>query len=420
MQTIFEAIEQSQIYWYFVLFYGFYPVVTSLIWVCTALLYYVKHDLSGKPTYGGEEDCPLISILIPAYFEEAGIARALRGLTQLDYPNYEVIVINDGSTDRTVEEVLPFLRDPRVRLLDKHVNEGKAMAMNDAIPCTKGELILVMDADTIPEPQVLRVMAAHFRHPNVGAVSGNARVRNRTNTLTSLQAVEFSSVIGLLRRAQRVWGRIMCVSGVCGMFRREALIRAGLYSPGMATEDIDLTFKLQMLNYTVQYEPRARVWMEVPEDIKILWKQRIRWALGLGQALRRHKRILWTPHLYRMLPVYAESFLSVLWAWTFVVITAMWIIAGLSGVWLNGGSLIPNWFGAMIGAACLLQLLTGVLIDSRYEPAILREYPFAIFYPLAYWMMMSLSSAIYSSKGFVQKLDLTKPVRWRIVRKTEG
>jgi len=377
--------------------------------------------LSGKPEPAADDDeCPFVSILIPAYFEEAGIARALHGITQLDYPNYEVIIINDGSTDRTVEEVLPFLSDPRVRLLDKHINEGKAMALNDAIPCTKGDLILVMDADTIPEPEVLRMMTPHFQTPNVGAVCGNARVRNRTNTLTRVQAVEFSSVIGLLRRAQRIWGRVMCVSGVCGMFRREALVQAGLYSPGMATEDIDLTFKLQMLNYTVRFEPRAKVWMEVPEDVKMLWKQRCRWALGLGQALKRHRRILWTPHLYRMLPVYLESFLSVLWAWTFVVITSLWIVAGLSGVWLDGGALVPNWFGAMLGTACLLQLLTGVLIDSRYERGIIWEYPFAIFYPLFYWMLMSLSSAIYSTKGFVQKLDLTKPVRWRIVRKADA
>ncbi len=420
MHAVFEAIEQSPVYWVFVQFYGFYPVVTSLIWVSTAILYFVKYDIIQAKTFEDGEEWPSISILIPAYFEEAGIAKALHGLTKLDYPNYEIIVINDGSTDRTVEEVQPFLVDPRVRLLDKHVNEGKAMALNDAIPCAKGDLILVMDADTIPEPQVLRTMAIHFRSPTVGAVCGNARVRNRTNTLTSLQAVEFSSVIGLLRRAQRIWGRIMCVSGVCGMFRREALLRAGLYSPGMATEDIDLTFKLQMLNYTVQYEARAKVWMEVPEDVKTLWKQRTRWALGLGQALKRHKGILWTPKLYRMLPVYVESFLSVLWAWTFMVITAIWALAGLTGFWLHGGALIPNWFGAMIGAACLLQLLTGVLIDSRYEPEILREYPFAIFYPLVYWMMMSLSSAIYSTKGFVQNLDLNKPVRWRIVRKAEG
>lgn len=419
MHTVFEAIEQSQIYWLLVLFYGFYPVVTSLIWISTATIYYMRHDLSGEPGPAGESFSPFISILIPAYFEEAGIAKALEGLTRLDYPNYEVIVINDGSEDRTVEETLPFLSDPRVRLLDKHVNEGKAMALNDAIPCARGELLLIMDADTIPEPQVLRAMAAHFRSPNVGAVSGNARVRNRNNVLTRVQAVEFSSVIGLLRRAQRIWGRIMCVSGVCGMFRRDALVKAGLYSPGMATEDIDLTFKLQMLNYDVRYEARAKVWMEVPEDLNMLWKQRTRWALGLGQALKRHARIMWTPRLYRLMPVYAESFLSVLWAWTFVMITSLWIIAGLTGYGLDGGSLVPNWFGAMLGSACLLQLLSGVLIDSRYEPNILREYPYAIFYPLVYWMMMSLSSAIYSTKGFVQKLDLAKPVRWRIVRSTE-
>ena len=119
------------------------------------------------------------------------------------------------------------------------------MALNDAIPCARGDLILVMDADTIPEPQVLTVMVQHFKSPNVGAVAGNARVRNRNNWLSKLQAVEFSSVIGLLRRAQRVWGRIMCVSGVCGMFRKDALLQAGMYSPGMATEDIDLTFKLR-------------------------------------------------------------------------------------------------------------------------------------------------------------------------------
>ena len=250
---IFEAIEQSHAYWLIVLFYGFYPIVTSLMWISTAMLYYVRYDLSGEPDIEAVERWPFVSILMPAYFEESGIANSLRGLTQLNYPNFEVIVINDGSEDRTVEEVLPFLADPRVRLLDKRVNEGKGMALNDAIPMARGELVLVMDGDTVPERDVLKLMAAHFESPNVGAVSGNARVRNRKNMLTSLQAVEFSSVIGLLRRAQRIWGRIMCVSGVCGMFRRDALIKAGLYSPGIATEDIDLTFKLQMLDYDVRY-----------------------------------------------------------------------------------------------------------------------------------------------------------------------
>ena len=414
MLWLIQAIEESHLYWLAVQFYGIYPIVTSLIWITTALTYFYRHDLREQPD--DDSFTPFVSILTPAYYEEASIASALRGLTSIDYPNYEVIVINDGSKDRTVERVKPFLSDPRVRLLDKKFNEGKAMALNDAIPCAKGDLILVMDADTIPEPQVLKVMVQHFRSPNVGAVAGNARVRNSNNWLSQLQAVEFSSVIGLLRRAQRVWGRVMCVSGVCGMFRKDALLQAGLYSPGMSTEDIDLTFKLQMNNFEIRYEPRALVWMEVPEDVKVLWKQRCRWAVGLGQALKRHMSILWTPRHYRLYPVYVESFLSVLWAWVFVAITCFWLIGMLFGHSPYGGSPFPNYWGVMIFACCLAQLLVGVLIDAKYERDIIYEFPYAIFYPCFYWMMMSLSSAIHSTKGFVKRLNLSAPVTWRLER----
>jgi len=275
-----------------------------------------------------------------------------------------------------------------------------------------------MDADTIPEPQVLTVMVQHFKSPNVGAVAGNARVRNRNNWLSKLQAVEFSSVIGLLRRAQRVWGRIMCVSGVCGMFRKDALLQAGMYSPGMATEDIDLTFKLQRNNFDIRYEARALVWMEVPEDLGVLWRQRCRWAVGLGQALKRHRDILWTPKQYRLYPVYVESFLSILWAWTFVAISAFWAVGMLFGHSPYGGSPLPNYWGVMIFTCCLGQLLVGVLIDAKYERGVLLEFPFAIFYPCFYWMVMSLSSAIYSTKGFVTKLNLSAPVTWRVERQS--
>ncbi len=416
MLWLVELIEQSHLYWLAVQFYGLYPIVTSLIWMTTAITYFFRHDLA--EVNDDENFTPFVSILTPAYYEEDSIADALRGLIRIDYPNYEIIVINDGSKDRTVELVKPFLSDPRVRLLDKQFNEGKAMALNDAIPCARGDLILVMDADTIPEPQVLTVMVQHFKSPNVGAVAGNARVRNRNNWLSQLQAVEFSSVIGLLRRAQRVWGRIMCVSGVCGMFRKDALLQAGMYSPGMATEDIDLTFKLQRNNFDIRYEARALVWMEVPENLGVLWRQRCRWDVGLGQALKRHRDILWTPKQYRLYPVYVESFLSILWAWIFVAISAFWAVGMLFGHSPYGGSPLPNYWGVMIFTCCLGQLLVGVLIDAKYERGVLLEFPFAIFYPCFYWMVMSLSSAIHSTKGFVTKLNLSAPVTWRVERQS--
>jgi biofilm PGA synthesis N-glycosyltransferase PgaC len=416
MLWLIQLIEESHVYWLAVQFYGLYPIVTSLIWMTTAIAYFFRHDLAEN--HDDLAYTPFVSILTPAYYEEDSIAAALEGLVRIDYPNYEIIVINDGSKDKTVELVKPFLSDHRVRLLDKQFNEGKAMALNDAILCARGDLILVMDADTIPEPQVLTVMVQHFKSPNVGAVAGNARVRNRTNWLSRLQAVEFSSVIGLLRRAQRVWGRVMCVSGVCGMFRKEALIQAGLYSPGMATEDIDLTFKLQRNNFEIRYEARALVWMEVPEDLGVLWRQRCRWAVGLGQALKRHMDILWSPKHYRLYPVYIESFFSVLWAWVFVAITSFWAIGMLCGHSPYGGSPIPNYWGVMIFTCCLGQLLVGVIIDAKYEREVLYEFPFAIFYPCFYWMVMSLSSAIHSTKGFAKRLNLAAPVTWRVERQS--
>src|SRR5262249_29661975 len=260
---------------------------------------------------------------------------------------FELVVVNDGSTDRTAEKVRKYLYDSRVRLVDKKVNEGKAMALNDAILCARAELILIMDADAVPDEKLLRRMVPHFQSGRVGAVAGNPRVRNAHNLLTKLQAVEFSSVIGLMRRAQRIWGRVMCVSGVVGMFRKSALIDCGMFSPGMATEDIDLTWKLQSKFYDVLYEASALVWMIVPDSFEVWWKQRRRWALGLGQVLRRHASVFTDWRRRRMHPLYIECLLSYLWSLIFVGVTAFWIFCYAVGHAPRGGSPIPNFWGML-------------------------------------------------------------------------
>ena len=158
------------------------------------------------------------------------------------------------------------IRD-RVRLIAKAVNEGKAMAMNDAIPCLRGEIVLIMDADAVPDPQILRWMVPHFASARVAGVTGNPRVANRETFLSQLQVVEFTSIVSVLRRAQRIWGRILTMSGVVGAFRKSAMLDVGLFSPEMATEDIDMTWNLQRALYDVRYEPRALVWMKVPSTL---------------------------------------------------------------------------------------------------------------------------------------------------------
>ena len=208
----------------------------------------------------------------------------------------------------------------------------------------------------------------HFRYPRCAAVTGNPRVANRDSFLSKLQAIEFASIISLMRRAQRVWGRIMTMSGVVGIFRRTALFDVGLYSPEMATEDIDLTWRLQMRHWDVRYESRAVMWMRVPQSLRGLWRQRRRWALGLSQVLTRHWRELMDWKHRRFWPVLIEANLSVVWAYTYVLLDhhlAGQLRRGLSAH--RGASPIPNFWGMLIATVCLVQLLTGVILDRDYD-----------------------------------------------------
>jgi poly-beta-1,6-N-acetyl-D-glucosamine synthase len=311
---------------------------------------------------------------------------------------------------------MPFVRAGRVRLITKSRNEGKAMAMNDALPCLKGDIVLIMDADACPDPQILRWMVPHFASPRVAAVTGNPRVANRLTFLSKLQVIEFTSIVSILRRAQRVWGRILTMSGVVGAFRKSALFDVGLYSPEMATEDIDMTWKLQRAFYDVRYEPNAIVWMKVPLTLRALWKQRRRWAHGLAQVLRRHRGVVVSWKSRRLWPVYWEAVLSILWAYCFVFLTAFWLVSYAVGVPPVGASPIPNWWGMMIGTLCLLQLSTGALLDSRYDKSVMRAFPVAVVYPIIYWMLMSLITALATPAGLFKRQSRGKVTLWRTAR----
>jgi biofilm PGA synthesis N-glycosyltransferase PgaC len=414
MHPILELINNSTIYWVVVVFYGLYPILTSLVWMVTALVYRFRRDSPQPVQAVPDDELPFVSVLVPAYCEGGVIERSIDGLLAMDYPRFEVIVINDGSSDDTAERTRKYLYDPRLRLVNKLVNQGKAMALNDAIRCARGELLLIMDADAVPDPLLLRWMVPHFRSARVAAVAGNPRVRNTGNLLCRLQAVEFSSVIGLMRRAQRIWGRVMCISGVVGMFRKSAVIEAELFTPGMATEDIDLTWKLQTHFYDVRYEGRALVWMIVPDSLTVWWKQRRRWALGLGQVLRRHATIFRDSRCRRMYPLYVESALSYLWSLAFIAVTAFWIFCYAMGYPPKGGSPIPNLWGMLLFTFCLMQLACGTWIDSKYDPQIKRYFATSILYPSLYWLLLAMTSSVYTTRGLLKHINPFAPTRWHI------
>lgn len=416
--SILVAIEGNVFYLIMLSFFAWYPLVSSGVLVFAAVLFFARRERREDPSPKVDPDFkPSVSIVIAAFNEARHIEKTIEGCLAIDYPDVEIVIVDDGSTDDTVERVVPYVRSGKVRLVRKMMNEGKAMALNDGLRVTRGEVFLIVDADAIPDTQILNYIVPHFQSPRVGAVTGNPRVANRKTLLSKLQAIEFTSIISLQRRAQRIWGRILTMSGVVGAFHRTAMFDVGLFSPDMATEDIDLSWKLQMRFYDIRYEPRAVVWMRVPATFRGLWRQRRRWATGLAQVLRRYGSRTFDWKERRLWPLVAESFLSIAWAYCFVILTSLWIVCYSAGYPPVGASPIPNWWGMLIGTMCLVQLMTGVLLDRRYDRHIPMYYFTAVFYPLIYWILMAIITSISTPGALLDSHERRRPVRWKPVER---
>ncbi len=406
-------IDHSRLYTAALVYYGLYPIAMSWFWMTLSLSFHRRQE--EKPITM-DSALPMVSVIVPCYAEGATLRDTIEALLALDYPKFEIVVVNDCSPDDTATVVRSFMNDSRVKLLDKTVNEGKAMGLNDALPLCRGEILLIIDADIIVTPDILRHLVPHFQGTRVAAVTGNPRVRNRISLLQHLQAIEFASIVSMQRRAQRVLGRILTVSGAVFAIRRTALLDLGGFSSHMATEDMDITWRLQMQFWDVRYEPRAVVWMQVPLTLRDLWRQRRRWTRGLAQALRRHRCIPLRWKLRRMWPIYYESCASILWAYIFVLMTAYWLICKFAGYAPRGASPIPNFWGMMIATTCIGQLMLGAWMDRKYDPKILASIPAAVFYPIIYWMLMAIITFTYTLPALLRTPPRVQT--WRIRRQT--
>lgn len=199
----------------------------------------------------------------------------------LSCPNYRVVFINDASTDDTAAIIRQFLpANSNFHLLNLTQNCGKARALNYALTSTvTTSITVVIDADTLLAPYTLKYLVAPFcNQPRLGAVTGNPLALKRSNILEKLQTAEFSSIIGLIKRAQRVAGRVFTVSGCVAAYRTEVLEEVGGFSPYTATEDIDITWRFQRHFYEVWFMPQAVAFIQCPSTFREYWKQRKRWA----------------------------------------------------------------------------------------------------------------------------------------------
>ena len=351
---------------------------------------------------------PTVSAVIAAHNEELVIDKAIRRVLALDWPDIDLVVVDDGSTDGTAAVVRQFFPTGKVRLLRKPVNEGKSMAVNDGAVMARGDLVLVLDADGQPEPRAVGRMAQHFTFPRVAAVTGNPRVSNTRTVLARLQAIEFSASVGVQRRENAIWGRLTTVSGLCVMLRREVLLGLGGFAPDMATEDIEMTWRLQLHGYDVLYEPHALFGMQVPEKLGALWKQRRRWCRGLAQVIRRHGRDVLRVRNARLWVLLLFACASLFW----VHLLAVWLVITLAGYHPLGtvaGRYMPAL--GLVAAATIVtgtvQGFVGAWLDKGDDPAIMRQMLWAPWYPVVYWIGLALVVLRETIVGFVRKPRLS-------------
>jgi poly-beta-1,6 N-acetyl-D-glucosamine synthase len=283
---------------------------------------------------------PHVTALVPAHNEGKLIAAAVEPLMAMDYPRYDVVVIDDGSTDDTYEraiELVPLYGAERLKVVTQP-NGGKAVALNTGLASARGELVLCMDGDSVLEPQTIRQAVKHFADPDVGAVGGNVKVANRVNHLTRLQALEYIQGLNLVRTAHAFFRRVAVIPGPVGVFRKSVLEQVGGYLPDTFAEDCELTLRIMLAGWKIKYEPDAVAWTEAPESLAALFKQRYRWARGILQSMAKHKLRLLSPlpdpidWLFLWLMVFETMIwpLMNVFALSFFICVAYW--AGLSNL----------------------------------------------------------------------------------------
>ncbi len=230
-----------------------------------------------------------VSIIVPGYNEEITAPKTVDNLLRSDYPDMEIVFVDDGSKDNTFKNIQSLYGNhPKVKVLTKP-NGGKASALNYGIGFASGDILVCIDADTVLNPDAVSRMVACFTGPEVAAVAGNVKVGNRKNLLTRWQSIEYITSQNFDRRAYDMVNAIMVVPGAIGAFRRDAVLQVGMFTTDTLAEDCDLTLRLLNSGYKIRTCNEALAFTEVPETLHMLLKQRFRWTFGIMQSFWKHR-----------------------------------------------------------------------------------------------------------------------------------
>ncbi|HUW66603.1 MAG TPA: glycosyltransferase [Candidatus Nanoarchaeia archaeon] len=334
--TELPFLKLEQMAWYHFLFYGFmFILILRLVVLCSLSLMYTLLKIKDDIKILKKESDTFIpfSIIVPAYNEEVTISSCIESMLNLDYPSYEVIVVDDGSKDKTLNEASKFLMKG-VQVIHQE-NTGKPGAINMGIKNASGDIIITVDADSKLHPKSLKWISRRFsKNQRLGAVAGNVKIDHSRGVLKILQSLEYTTSINLGRKSQSLFHCVMIVPGAIAALKTEALHKAGYFSSDTFAEDFDITMRILQAGYHVEYESRAVAFTQAPESIEDLMKQRRRWNRGITQVLAKYQCMY-------MNPKYG--------------------LAGLVGVpymWFEQGSCILNFF-------LLSMLITSAFINLQ-------------------------------------------------------
>ncbi len=351
-------------------------------------------------------------ILVPCHNEERQLAETFAALARVDYPDFEIIAINDGSRDRT-GAMLDTLAGqmPRLRVVHLESNQGKSTALNTGALAARHELLVCIDGDALLDRHAITWFVRRFQSdPKMGALTGNPRIRNRATLLGRLQVGEFSSIVGLIKRAQTVYGQLFTISGVICAFRKRALHEAGWWARDTITDDVDVSWRIQLAGWHIAFVPKALCWILMPETLRGLWRQRLRWSEGGTLTMMQVFPKLWRPaSRWRLIPIWANYIAAIAWSYSMLMAILIW---GVGVGWTALGhalphawpafSPIPEVWGTVLGLTYLVQAILSMAIDGRYERGLMGALFWIVWYPLIFWALQAATAVVGVPRALVR------------------
>jgi cellulose synthase/poly-beta-1,6-N-acetylglucosamine synthase-like glycosyltransferase/peptidoglycan/xylan/chitin deacetylase (PgdA/CDA1 family) len=359
--------------------------VVSLLTLVLALLERRRGRRSRPAPYA-----PPVTVAIAAYNEAAVIAKTIDSLRRNHYPDLEVVVVDDGSTDGTAAIARSVGWD-RVRVITQP-NTGKAAALNRALAEARTEVVVSFDADTVLRPGAVAALVRHFADPRVGAVAGQVKVGNRRGLLTRWQSLEYLTAIGLDRAAQSLVGAIMVVPGACAAWRRSAVLGVGGFDHRTLAEDCDLTLSLQRAGWRIRQDHEAVAYTEVPQSPRSLVHQRFRWMFGTLQAVWKQRSMLLRPR-YGALGLFVMPYtvLSVVFPLVFLPLAYGLVVRSvLAGDYRT----VLLYLGALTAFHLVLAVAAVALTRERWWHLLVVPVYRVIYEPLRAYLLYSTALAV--------------------------